>query len=732
MEPTTPHTETQARAKVSVACDFCRSKKRKCDGMKPTCTGCQVANKQCNYRDANSQPTFVFKPVRFASCTDVKKRKLTTDNGERSEPGSHTAFAATPARLPLPLLLNDLELGIPAPSIPTTSHYDPAVHHNWSSRVRIPFFRWFGPTGIAPGYKKYMTEVKFTSDTPEPLSSPVDALASGRSNRIAITASNQSESETRLFDPEDHLTPVHDILFPLLETFFDHFGCHFPFHSRETFITSVKEKRVSGILLNSMCAMAARFSTLPIFHDQLIYLRGEVFANKAKLLLVPLLNLPSYEVVESILMIAWMEMATCHDAGLWMYTGMAVRMAEDLGMHKKSTLPLEDGGSSDERLLYWAVNFLDHIISFATGRPLTTRRDHVDVDLPAETSISDTSLDLPSPFPGMIRIIQLQGRVNEEIGLLPENSVDIPPDTRRRLTAYGDELVADYTSMHPLLSFDVPNFRAHASKGQGGTFLLLHLWFNSVMIALHRPGLRFGQVNQRGGNLLCPESRHISLSAARTASSCLVLAELVDDKSILASPFIDQAVQMAGLVFISELRIPPTVSATESNMAQIVETHICQSNYQVCLRTLQCLMIYWRGIGWILTAMEQRFQGVKDTDPGEFNVDPHSSVPVSDSKMILRLLRGSYKHGQPPDSEWPNSTIGIAVAGTTNSTSKNTVTVLESSELKQGQGSNSAEPLIEPIGSFALEDDLIWTSWLDDGVWDIDFDKSPGYIMNPG
>lgn len=82
--------------------------------------------------------------------------------------------------------------------------------------------------------------------------------------------------------------------------------------------------------------MAARFSALPVFEGKPAYVRGEEFSNKAKHLLVPLLNLPSYDVVASMLMIAWMEMATCHDVGLWMYTGMAVRMAEDMGMHKVS------------------------------------------------------------------------------------------------------------------------------------------------------------------------------------------------------------------------------------------------------------------------------------------------------------------------------------------------------------------------------------------------------------
>lgn len=263
------------------------------------------------------------------------------------------------------------------------------------------------------------------------------------------------------------------------------------------------------------------------------------------------------------------------------------------------------------------------------------------------------------------------------------------------------------------------------------------------MIALHRPGLRFGQENQRRDNLLCPESRQISLSTARTTSSCLSLAELVDSKSILGSPFIDQAVQMAGLVFIAELRIPQQISiVSQPFMADTVEKHNCLVNYQVCLRTLKELMVYWRGIGWIMTAMEQKFQGVKDTDPGEFNVDPHSSVPLSDRKMIQRLLRAADKHHQSSEiGQWFDSStlrrimcctsmanpeyiaaIGIAVAGTTNSTLKQTVTVLESSELKQDKN-DIVQPSAMANASFGFNNDLVWTSWLDDGFWDGDLEK---------
>lgn len=137
-------------------------------------------------------------------------------------------------------------------------------------------------------------------------------------------------------------------------------------------------------------------------------------------------------------------------------------------------------GNDYERLLYWAINILDHIISFAVGRPLATRREYVDVNLPTARFVQTEPCELACPFASLVQVIQYQGLVNEEIRVLPEDFLDLSNEARQHLTDYGNGIVAYYTSLHPSLHFNVPNFKAHAAKKQSGTFLMLHLWFNSV------------------------------------------------------------------------------------------------------------------------------------------------------------------------------------------------------------------------------------------------------------
>lgn len=294
----------------------------------------------------------------------------------------------------------------------------------------------------------------------------------------------------------------------------------------------------------------------------------------------------------------------------------------------------------EERLLYWAIYLLDHIICFAVGRPLTIRPENVDITIPSERLIQTQPFELADPFPELIRVIRYQGLVNEEIRTLPSSPASIAPEARQRLLTYGNILIAQFTGMHPSMAFNIPNFRAHATKGQGGTYLLLHLWFNSAMISLHRPGLRFGQTKMLGLSSLCADSRQISLSLARTSSSILSIAELVDVKSILGSPFIDQAIEIASLVFIAELQIPPQLDYMQGEeiMVNRLREHDHERNYQICSRNIQLLMVYWRGIIWLWTVMDQEHRGIQYTDPGADAIDPYTSVWLSDRKMIKLLL----------------------------------------------------------------------------------------------
>ncbi|KAK5267393.1 hypothetical protein LTR99_006581 [Exophiala xenobiotica] len=591
--------------------------------------------------------------------------------------------------------------------------------------IRIPFFRWFGPTGIAPGYKKMLFDVKHLSQQyPDDIGTP-----STPDDEAKIHTSLRESAAASLFEA-DGITPASRVLGPLLNTFFDHYGCHFPFYRRDAFTALVKDRKVSALVLNSICGLSARFSPLPEFQDCPLYLRGDIFAQKAKVLLVPLLNLPSYDVVASILMLVWLELASNHDVGVWMYMGMACRMAMDLGMHRAAI-------SGPDKLVpeeYWtvsrtwfSVHHLDHIISFATGRPLSIERKYIDVPWPR----IDSDAELPSPFPCMVVIMQTLGLLHDELNDIDQLE-ELADSTREKLFRYNDELINYYAHLPPALSFDIHNFQSYVATGESGTYLMLHLWFHAIVIGLHRPGLRYGQETRAKSICLTPESRGIALSSARTMTSILSLVEVVDTGTLVSSPFIDQAVEVAGLVFIAE-------STSTSNPLRRITN---RSNYEICLRTLRRLITYWKGVSWVTTTMEQQAEGIRETDPAEGSVDPHSLIELQDTKMIQKLFEKMQQSMPSRTVTKAQESIGVGFSGLTNDSGPGSVMILQpNSPSIRDQMHSTGRSRSPPVGArkycfpeqhFTSESALIggesWHSWIDDRFWedlDLTFETLP-------
>ncbi len=253
--------------------------------------------------------------------------------------------------------------------------------------------------------------------------------------------------------------------------------------------------------------------------------------------------------------------------------------------------------------------------------------------------------------------------MNEEISQIhqPEDLTSAKRKTTKRLQ---DKLIDVYTNLDDRLSFNVSNFQNHVVAGTGGSFLLIYIWFYAVIIRLHRPGLMYG------GYLLVytlgEQSLEISMSSAKSITAILGLAATVDDKTIVGTPFPNQAIYIAGLAFIAESEMYANVHSkaqlrygggekdqarcglTPRDTSETAELPTSASrfllrlaskrNYETCLYTEDILKRYWRGIGWILSTMEQKAAGITNTDPSEESVDPHSEIDLPGSGMLRRLM----------------------------------------------------------------------------------------------
>lgn len=596
-------------------------------------------------------------------------------------------------------------------------------------RNRMPYFRWLGPTAIMPGFKQMVVKVKrqdtdlarSSTDGGNVLSPSLNTLSNPdqqKSSIYSITpAAVESDVRTPLTLPFYDTSPMppSELITHLANTFFTHLGCNYPFLQRERFLRDLEEKQVDAILVDAVCALAARFSTHALLtqqpHDETKpspadY--GHAFAQRAKTALVDTFACPSVAAVQAALLLAYNEFGESRDSGLWMYLGISIRMAQDLGMPKLEGLRYkgkigptpkmvkreslggshamdtainavrdsdeahedDEGQPDDEKEIseqkaveqervdtFWAVFFLDRVVSSGTGRRSTLRDKDIELSFPSLDE-EDPKSGWPAPFPALIRIVHLYGRVADLLNCIKEPS-DVTSDTPKRLASMESQVTSFYQGLSPRLHFDAVNFQHYMKAGEGTNFVLLHFWFHMLIVLLHQPTL----LKTFEGRMLqlFPNSQQLSMSSAKTIADILSYSQLMDAKASLGNPFTTQPIYIAACAFLKETAEqtatsnaqsranspsrkdmnsdsgPSTTNGTPQSTTKnsISSSSVGKStpisaidqkalakhtllataasqHYQLCYKALQSLETYWSGTKYILTVLDQKFEGVGD------------------------------------------------------------------------------------------------------------------------
>ncbi|KAF2218465.1 fungal-specific transcription factor domain-containing protein, partial [Elsinoe ampelina] len=668
------------RRRVTAACLTCRRRKIACSGEQPFCNTCRNNKVDC---------------AGFGKSTgDEIKRPSGAESSSRSTTShelqaSRTSFnGSADAQTKTNRRLEASESSIDDSNKPESTLFS-------ATRNRMPYFRWLGPTAIMPGFKQMVVKV----------------------NRHGTGAASSTDENimTPLALPfyDSSAMPPSELITHLCETFFTHLGCNFPFLQKERFLKDLEGKQVDAILVDSVCAMAARFSTHPLLVQQADdqgkaapceY--GKTFAERAKNALVDTYAVPSVAAVQAALLLAYNEFGESRDSGLWMYLGISIRMAQDLGLQKLQGLRYEgrDGptprmvkqgldkdisrtkpvspkhkDTSDEAELraverervdtFWAVFFLDRVVSSGVGRRSTLRDNAIELSFPALRS-SDGDDEYPSPFPALIRIVHLYGRVADLLNSVKEPG-DITPDTGKRLADMEARVTDFYQSLAERLHFEAMNFHHYVKAGEGTNFVLLHFWFHTLVILLHNPTL----LKTFEGRMLqlFPNSQQLSMSSAKTIADILSYSQLIDAKASLGNPFTTQPIYIAACAFLKETadrtatssdqsrapsregskshtpndapKVPvPSAVALEKSLAKhTLLVKRANQDYQLCYHALESIETYWSGTKYILTVLDQKYKGVGDpllytAEEGECSLEQPAPEPAFTSPGWRRKI----------------------------------------------------------------------------------------------
>ncbi|KAI0099283.1 fungal-specific transcription factor domain-containing protein [Nemania sp. FL0031] len=765
------------RRRINAACLTCRKRKTRCAGEHPTCSTCDKNGHVClGYSDTvDKRKEVVGRPPGSsldgsqADHNDEADEYFDTDpeadprqskdgrNGCRQSETTDGASVgssrtsdtpqdyATPA-LPLKSESIDWEdvhaqksqatpRRDPLTSRPTNprqssfstddgrspSSRSPILHHSDSGH-RVPYFRYFGPTAIVPGFKQMVVKVRGRRRSSMSATSPsTGSMQAGLLSTSVPDLDIGNIEDIPFYDIND-VNPVHPLILNLIETFFLRLGSNYPFLRHNKFIHLVKEKRVEPILVDAVCALAARFYDVGVFqkwNDGKISKseHGQAYAQRAKAATVDTFACPSVAAVQACLLMAYDGFGADQDSALWMYLGIAIRMAVDLGLpredgvkfqgiedlwyarwHERQTESFPDGARQDseehtltpgerkeieqERIdTFWAVFFLDRAISSGTGRPVTLRDEDFDLSLPKPNF--NQSSGYPNPYAALLHIIHLYGRVSDVLNNIKQPK-DLTKDKLHRLVVMENELTKLHQRMDSRLRFDANNFQQHVKKGNGTTFILLHFWFHALIIVLHQPTLLTSQGAIDRKHQLKAHSRELSMSSAKTIADILAFAELLDPRCFIGNPFTSQPIYIAACAFLLESKANSsqpdsrnpspspglktqtlrTVDQNSASSKHLLLASAALQNYQLCYKALKQMHAYWGGVRYILNVLDQKSHGEWDCET--FTTEEYESTKRMRQGSISQRFAKNFDF---PSSPMPESGPPLAwsLTGTTNS-----------------------------------------------------------------
>lgn len=180
-----------------------------------------------------------------------------------------------------------------------------------------------------------------------------------------------------------------DVVMNALTYFFRWQYPHFMFVYREAFLRDhfgdrKKCKYWSASLLMSLCALGTLMSDTEGENRRL---SDQFFLAAESILMVSGLTKPSIPNVQAFLCLAFYEIGRGNLSKGWGFSGIAFRMAQDLGFqrdpknwvsHDVSLATNED--AEIRRRIYWGCYISDKLISLILGRPLHLAADAAEVD----------------------------------------------------------------------------------------------------------------------------------------------------------------------------------------------------------------------------------------------------------------------------------------------------------------------------------------------------------------
>ncbi|CAE6418112.1 unnamed protein product [Rhizoctonia solani] len=370
MAPTTvPASGKAGGQKVSLACDFCRARKRKCDGVRPVCGHCRLTKNTCTFNvhaDKRKPPSKT-----YVSALEARVRTLEAllQASSLEIPPSDVEIQRTAENEP-ELVRPNVSDPRPVKALDPRAEIERLPEESGATaaaladigKLRLEVEKTEGDTnnGEATNFTYFgATSSRFLSSIGDiQAGDPTDALP-------------RDQGYVKCFeDSDDEMT---------FKTYWEWQRIHFPIVDPDTFYADYNAGKrnsefVSPMLLDIIYAVGENFGPTRSIERSLVYLK------RAEAAIMTEIGTPRISTIQAIVMMSMFQMGNGKIPVAWILNGMSVALSTRLGLH------IDSSGLVIQRIMsqithqarkdaFWAVFVIDRLHSTIMGvHPLHSRR----------------------------------------------------------------------------------------------------------------------------------------------------------------------------------------------------------------------------------------------------------------------------------------------------------------------------------------------------------------------
>ncbi|KAG0230477.1 hypothetical protein BGX31_005818 [Mortierella sp. GBA43] len=583
----------QKRLKAGTACTNCRKKKLRCTGT-PNCARCVAHKLECIVDEALFLKTNSPKGHNTkAGGRPSSSSSSTSSQQPRRQFSARAATANSSHHIgnpndPTASFSNDLGQSVPL------SHVDPKEFMA-SSQLG---------TGASLTKKRSSKDLDSTKPKQKRRNSKEDGNPSGQdsdlNSRSPPTPTSQTSSKSSPTSFKDgsfksvvstycldghgqheRELPSRDEMDYLLGLYFRYMYPFAPMFIRKTFMDNYRQNRpdLSQILiLNAIFCNACWYSDDPVVKQD-----STKYFNRAKIILDETYHVSRISTIQALLLMAHHQYATGNYSGGWLYTGMAQRIAFDIGLHRQDVQSDEPEQAEIRKRVWWALYMSDRLGSGILGRPMTIRDEGFHVAMPSEDWIPEVLgedvIEYPNEpetviccrllwsvklFIQMGKVLNIMHCIEAEV-----NGSYLADVSKTQLPQLHNNLTSWFLGLPNELMYTPYTMSPGTNHPPSPPTALMHMFYYTCLTMLHRPYLRPVNSTSIDANFLL-SSRNICTAAATNV--CHIADSLMLHGQLRDTCYFGMACLLAAGTVHVHNAITPTPSNRETTRAGLSKT----------------------------------------------------------------------------------------------------------------------------------------------------------------